>query len=595
MNVSGFASDISFDRRGKITSSNFSIVYSINGKWLVIGNWNTQRLFINEEISINLSSSPDVLFHLTVVTIIERPFVYYKSNESEYPNQFQGYCIEILNELSKRVGFNYTLRLVKDGQFGAYDEETKSWNGLIGELERNEAELAVGPITATKERGTVVNFLPTILEVGLKFVYNKTLWNNTEYNPFAFLFPFNLSLYCAITISVFLMAAFLCLFSKLSPYGIRGSFFLSKKADQLQKHQISKLSHRARRQLQEDRKDAERGMGINNALYFVWAALFWQTPERVPRSVSARVVTVAWYLAAVVFLASYTANMVAVISSHADRTLESLTDLMLQTEIRYGTVKNSAVGSVLALSDILLAKRLHDLLQQNPEEHFVSDFNTGLGLVRQGGYSLLWDSISLDYAAVQTNCNLKTVEIGFGSVEYAFAMTENSTHFKALSRQLLRLKEHGFMKQLHAKFFSDLRLCESAAESKTMLPHQLSFKDLAGIFYLVGISMAGGILILGGEWLIVSVYDVDKKDPRAPKTVREAFNRRRNRLVDDLKRNWFPIESLNEKWSHLALPTQHLAEMVIERRLSKKSSRSIHSPLSTSKSLSHIPHPKKLD
>ena len=554
-------------------------------------------MILNEEIQENLVASPDLMFNLSVVTIIEPPFVYFPNQGTSDPQTLQGFCIDVLNELGKRVGFNYTLKLVKDGQFGAYDPKTESWNGLIGELERNEVELAVGSITATKQRRLVVKFLPTILDVGLKFIYNKTMLTNSDYSPFAYLFPFSLSLYGAIIVSVILMAAFLCLFSKLSPYGIRGSFFLSQKADQLQKSQISKLSHRAKRQLHEDKKDAERGMGINNALYFVWAALFWQTPERVPRSVSARVVTVAWYLAAVVFLASYTANMVAVISFYKDLRIDSLSDLMLQTEVKYGTVRNSAVGSTLATSSNLQAKRLHGILKQNPEKHFVSDFNSGLSLVNEASFSLLWDSISLDYAAFEAKCRLKTVEVGFGKVKYAFAMTKNSTHHNMLASQMLRLKEHGFMNLLYAKYFSNLSFCESNEEMKSKLPHQLSFRDLAGIYYLVGISMAVGLIILAGEWLVVSMFDVDHKDPKAPKTIKEAFYRRRNRLVDDFKTNWFPIEGLNEKWSHLALPTQHLAEKVIEKRLSKKPSHSTHTsiPLSTSKSHGNITISKKLE
>ena len=586
-NISGFSSKISFDQSGKSHFSSIIILQSLNLNWELIGSWNHSQLTISEAIKANLSNLSDVNFHMDVVTIVERPFVYFpnKAGITDDPTDLEGFCIDILKELSRRTGFHYTLKLVSDGQYGAYNDSAQSWNGVIGELESGEAELAVGSITVTKGRASVARFLPAFLNVGLKFIYKKSILQKRmdEYNPFAFLFPFNISLYGAIIISVVSLATFLSVFSELSPFGIRGKFFLSKKADQLEQSQATKLSRRSKRQLEEDKKDAERGMGLNNALYFVWAALFWQTPERVPRSVSARVITVTWYLAAVVFLASYTANIVALLSAQADLRLGSLTDLMTQTDVNYGTVNNSAVATTLSQSNILLAKRLHHFLTQDQTKHFVTDFNEGLKLVEAGQYSLLWDSISLDYAAIELDCTMKTVDVGFGMVEYAFAMTQNSSHFNMISNSLLRMKEQGFLNQLYATYFSDLSLC-GAGETNGNLPHQLSLRDLAGIFYLVAISMAVGIILLIGEWLMVMISDVNKNDPKAPQTMKEAFTRRRNRLVDDFKRNWLPFETINERWSRIALPSQAIAQKMIEQRISPKPTPSFHLQVTSSKS-----------
>ena len=570
----GFSNNIRFNSHGKPSSSTFDILQSLNSDWMAIGEWNQNNLSINDDLTSNLTSSPDVKFHLKVVTIIERPFVYFSKNNgiTDDPNELHGFCIDILKELSKKIGFKYTLQLVQDGQFGAFNSLTESWNGVIGELKSGDFDLAIGSITVTEQRGEAVNFLPSFLNVGLKFILNVTAVEKRsgKYNPFAFMFPFDISLYAAILISVFLMAGFLCLLSKLSPYGNRGIFFLSKRADHLKKNQQMKLTHRAMRQLQEDKKDAERGMGLNNALYFVWAALFWQTPERVPRSISARVVTVTWYLAAVVFLASYTANTVAVISDYNDeKPIDSLSELMLQNNVNYGTVSNSAVDSALGKSDVLLARSFYDILRQNLEKNFVPSFAEGLERVYKGQFSLLWDSISLDYAVLQSQCQLKAIDVGFGAVEYAFATKQNSPYFNILSSHIYRLKEHGFLSRLYDKYFSELYDCDATRKNERKIPHQLTFHDLAGIFYLVGISMVAGLVVLFGEWFMVAVNDVNTGNPKAPKTIKEALYIRRKRVVEDFWRNWFPIETLNEKWSHLALPTQPLAKKVIESRINE--------------------------
>lgn len=49
-------------------------------------------------------------------------------------DKYEGYCVELAAEISKHVGYNYTLELVPDGKYGARDPDTKMWNGMVGEL-----------------------------------------------------------------------------------------------------------------------------------------------------------------------------------------------------------------------------------------------------------------------------------------------------------------------------------------------------------------------------------------------------------------------------------------------------------------------------
>ena len=49
-------------------------------------------------------------------------------------NQYEGYNIDLLDEIAKILGFNYTIRLVADGSHGRLNKKTNTWNGMIGEL-----------------------------------------------------------------------------------------------------------------------------------------------------------------------------------------------------------------------------------------------------------------------------------------------------------------------------------------------------------------------------------------------------------------------------------------------------------------------------
>lgn len=48
-------------------------------------------------------------------------------------SELEGFCMDLLSQLSQKIGFTYDLHLVKDGRYGAMDT-SGNWNGMIGEL-----------------------------------------------------------------------------------------------------------------------------------------------------------------------------------------------------------------------------------------------------------------------------------------------------------------------------------------------------------------------------------------------------------------------------------------------------------------------------
>lgn len=66
--------------------------------------------------------------------------------------QFEGYAIDLIHEISKILGFNYTFKLAPDGRYGSYNRETKEWDGMIRELLEQRADLAIADLTITYDR-----------------------------------------------------------------------------------------------------------------------------------------------------------------------------------------------------------------------------------------------------------------------------------------------------------------------------------------------------------------------------------------------------------------------------------------------------------
>lgn len=66
----------------------------------------------------------------------ESPYVMLKKKHEQLVgnDKYEGYIVELAAEIAKHVGYQYKLKIVSDGKYGARDPETKMWNGMVGEL-----------------------------------------------------------------------------------------------------------------------------------------------------------------------------------------------------------------------------------------------------------------------------------------------------------------------------------------------------------------------------------------------------------------------------------------------------------------------------
>ena len=438
-------------------------------------------------------------------------------------------------------------------------------------MTNNKADLIVAPLIVTPARLQAIKFLPSFIDVGIKFIYRREKKFRQNYNPFAFLSPFTFDVYVSIIVTVILIAIVLNILSKISPYGNRGHFFHVSEWNNCENMYLPKP-------LKYKRRNAERGMGINNSLYFVWASLFWQSPDTVPRSVSQRVLTVAWYLAAVIFVATYTANLVSILSNkenhihHTD--IDSISQLMTYTGFKYGTVPNSAVSSLLRTSKLRFARKLYELMDMDT----ISNSTHALKLVNSDHFAFFWDSLTLEHAERVSNCSLKSVEAPFGRMEYAFAVSISSPYYDLLASHLHQLNSKGFIRALQHKYQLGVQSCLDTDVASDRV-RQLTVADLAGVFYVMAGSMVLGFLVLVAEWLLTAWNDVNQTSQVNVTTLNEALGARFNRLKMNAVENWIPgVDRFNRKFSNLRLTSQQEADTILKNRLNQSHFRKRLSP-----------------
>jgi ABC-type amino acid transport substrate-binding protein len=89
-------------------------------------------------------------------------------------DQLEGYCVDLARFICKnKLGIECKFRIVKDNSFGAKPDNDQPWNGMIGELVRHEADLAVAPLTITSQREGVVDFSKPWMNLGISILISK--------------------------------------------------------------------------------------------------------------------------------------------------------------------------------------------------------------------------------------------------------------------------------------------------------------------------------------------------------------------------------------------------------------------------------------
>lgn len=125
--------------------------------------------------------------------------------------QFEGYAVDLIHEISRILGFNYTITLAPDGRYGSLNKQTGEWDGMVGELLNQRADLAIADLTITYEREQVVDFTMPFMNLGISILYRKPI--KQPPNLFSFLSPLSLDVwiymataYLGVSVLLFILA-----------------------------------------------------------------------------------------------------------------------------------------------------------------------------------------------------------------------------------------------------------------------------------------------------------------------------------------------------------------------------------------------------
>ncbi|CAH1252376.1 GRIA1 [Branchiostoma lanceolatum] len=398
--------------------------------------------------------------HLRAVTIEEEPYV--MVNKLGGKAKFTGFVIDIITALAAELGFTFDLYLVPDGTYGSLDAN-KSWGGLIGEVMRKKADVAVAPVTISSAREQVVDFTNPFMDLGAGLLIRKPEPKGTSL--FAFLLPFNSRVWFSILGALIGTAILLYITSRI----------------------------RYKCNVGDPNYDNDVKFNMKNSLWLTYWSIVRKGGEPAPRSLPSRILAGAWWFFTLIVISTYTANLTAFLTVKRLVTpIKSIDDLSSQTNIRYsatyGTFLYDFFKGQVGTGSIY--ERMWYNMKMENHKHvskFPNSSKQGLEWVRQGGYVLIEETPFLEYAVrTDDNCDLMLLGKPFLFKGYGFATRRLSWLKKPLSVGILKLQETGKMDELRNRWWpkDGCPLDGEAADVNTA--SALGIDIFLGVFYVLG-------------------------------------------------------------------------------------------------------------
>ncbi|CAH1789880.1 unnamed protein product [Owenia fusiformis] len=546
----GVNNRINFNQMDGPEVSEFDIV-NLNGDgWLPVGHWdNIRKLKFTNRSKIHFHGNQQIVTdyvsnlatkHLIVVTKVEEPFVMFTKPEPEDLNdikdhEIEGFCIDILKNLSSRIGFTYTLKRSDDNEWGIKNNITRKWNGMARELVDRNVDMIASSYTINKMRELDFDFTTPYVDLGMKLLMKADISEAPE--PFRFLNPFSKDVYYYIILTTVLVSIYTSILNKLSPYDYHGGFVYNKKPNP--------RSVKGEREFNKHKYNSSRTLSFMNSCWLSIGSLLHQGGAEYPRSLAARITTVMWWMGIVIIIQTYTANLAAFFTTGRLNTdINSVEDLGGQNKVIYGTIQGASPHQYFMDSNITLYRLMQEFMETSGG--LMQDTKDAVERARKGNYVFIWDDIVLNSFVQSKPCNtLKTVGRLFGKIGYGFALQKNSPYKHELSTHILQLREIGFMDELKKKWFEDRTECfgESTGESEAdaalaAAGGRMGINHMLGVFLIIytGLALSFAVLII--EWIIASIAIVGKYEGTA--TFKDAVMLRFKVLYQDMKEDWCP-------------------------------------------------------
>ncbi|XP_014032848.1 glutamate receptor ionotropic, kainate 5 isoform X1 [Salmo salar] len=487
----GLTGRVEFNSKGQRTNYTLRILEKHRGGHKEIGIWYSNNTLAMNSTSLDNNMSETLANKtLIVTTILENPYVMHKSNYQELQgnDRYQGFCVDMLRELSDLLKFSFRIKLVDDGLYGA-PEPNGSWTGMVGELINRKADLAVAGFTITSEREKVIDFSKPFMSLGISILYRVHLGRKPGY--FSFLDPFSPAVWLFMLLAYLAVSCVLFLAARLSPYEWYNS------------HPCPM-----------GRKDVlENQYTLGNSLWFPVGGFMQQGSEIMPRALSTRCVSGVWWAFTLIIISSYTANLAAFLTvQRMEVPIESPDDLADQTNIQYGTIQGGSTMTFFMNSRYQTYQRMWNYMHSKQPSVFVKSTEEGIARVVNSKYAFLLESTMNKYHR-RLNCNLTQIGGLLDTKGYGIGMPLGSPFKEEITLGVLQLAENNRLEILKRRWWEGGQ-CPKEEDHRAK---GLGMENIGGIFVVLicGLIVAVFVAVMEFVWSTRRSAETDEVRPHS--------------------------------------------------------------------------------
>ncbi|XP_063546878.1 glutamate receptor 1 [Cydia strobilella] len=441
--IEGLTGNISFNEEGHRHNFTLQVVeMTVQSAMLTVGTWtdaNGLSVSSPKQVQLKSPASYDTNKTYIVTTILQEPYLMQnsKTDHALPETQYHGFCKDLVDLLAQKLKIKYELRLVQDGTYGSETPPT-GWSGIVGEIVRKEADIAVAPLAVTPEREMVVDFSEAFLSMDYPISHAKTPKQLAD--TFSFLRPLSKEIWLCVLFSFFAVSIVLFLVSRFSPHEWRSVSITDTHLD----HPISSANEII----------LHNEFSIWNSFWFSLGSFMQQGSDVVPRSLSGRIVGTVWWFFALILVCSYTANLAAyLIVERLSEPSQSITSLPSMPQ----TQQNSIDATVLN----------EDLAQFSFEK--------------------------------EGQCGSTPRACRYKHVNFAIATAKGSPLREVINLAIVEMKATGVISKLWRKWVLETRKsdCDEGKDEETSIT-EMTLSQVAGIFYVLvgGLALALGVALL---------------------------------------------------------------------------------------------------
>uniref|UniRef100_A0A671Z2L9 Glutamate receptor, ionotropic, AMPA 1a n=1 Tax=Sparus aurata TaxID=8175 RepID=A0A671Z2L9_SPAAU len=493
--IDGLTGHIQFNEKGRRTNYTVSVMELAPSGPKKVGYWNEDEKYVTTASFMRGSNETYGLQNRTyiVTTILESPYVMLKKNHEQLAgnDKYEGYIVELAAEIAKHVGYQYKLKVVSDGKYGARDPETKMWNGMVGELVYGKADVAVAPLTITLVREEVIDFSKPFMSLGISIMIKKP--TKSKPGVFSFLDPLAYEIWMCIVFAYIGVSVVLFLVSRFSPYEWHAEDYEEGGEPQsptqaTASNGVQQGQTPAQQNPNQQSPEQTNEFGIFNSLWFSLGAFMQQGCDISPRSLSGRIVGGVWWFFTLIIISSYTANLAAFLTvERMVSPIESAEDLAKQTEIAYGTLDAGSTKEFFRRSKIAVFEKMWSYMKAADPSVFVKTTDEGVMRVRKskGKYAYLLESTMNEYIEQRKPCDTMKVGGNLDSKGYGIATPKGSPLRIPVNLAVLKLNEQAVLDKLKNKWWYDKGECGSKDSGRKDKTSALSLSNVAGVFYIL--------------------------------------------------------------------------------------------------------------